>query len=229
VNQYAKEYQFENGYGASVISHLGSYGGDKGLFEVAVLDNNGNITYDTPVTPDVVGFLDFAGVAEVLEQIKNLPPLPGRDSPLVTAEWLIAQGCKTGQMRQNEKVHNGGWYNATGEKIGWGDLNQDDIDRIAHRLPKDGVLFILGEQDSFWKFVTHNPGPIGDCCVTNAQEKNPGIEYVLERAFLVFVRNTAYWSDRYGYSSPNSSRTYLTTEQMRKLVQPYLICQSETA
>ena len=50
-----------------------TYGGNQGLFEVAVLDLAGNIVYDTPVTSDVVGFLDFAGVADVLQQIQNLP------------------------------------------------------------------------------------------------------------------------------------------------------------
>lgn len=70
---YRKTYNFGNGYGASVVCGPMTYGGNKGLFEVAVLDLAGNIVYDTPVTSDVVGFLDFAGVADVLQQIQNLP------------------------------------------------------------------------------------------------------------------------------------------------------------
>ena len=70
---YHKVFKFDNGYGASVVSHSGSYGGDRGLFEVAVLDKNDDIVYDTPVTSDVLGYLDFAEVAAVLDQIKNLP------------------------------------------------------------------------------------------------------------------------------------------------------------
>lgn len=73
TNEYSKIYKFDNGYGASVISSEFSYGGDKGLFEVAVLDANGAIDYHTHLTHDVVGYLDFAGVAELLEEIKNLP------------------------------------------------------------------------------------------------------------------------------------------------------------
>jgi hypothetical protein len=73
TNEYSKIYKFDNGYGASVISSEFSYGGDKGLFEVAVLDANGAIAYHTHLTHDVVGYLDFAGVAELLEEIKNLP------------------------------------------------------------------------------------------------------------------------------------------------------------
>jgi len=49
---------FENGYGVSVVRHAYSYGGDKGLFELAVLDDSGEIHYDNPVANgDVVGYL----------------------------------------------------------------------------------------------------------------------------------------------------------------------------
>lgn len=72
MNEYRKVYEFENGYGASVVSHFGSYGGGEGFFEVAVMNKDG-ICYDTPITGDVIGWLDFAGVAEILEKIKNLP------------------------------------------------------------------------------------------------------------------------------------------------------------
>ncbi len=70
---YHKVFKFDNGYGASVVSHSGSYGGNTGLFEIAVLDKSGDIVYDTPVTSDVLGYLDFADVVTVLDQIKNLP------------------------------------------------------------------------------------------------------------------------------------------------------------
>lgn len=71
-NFYHKIYNFPNGYGASVISHDHSYGGKSGLFEVAVLRGD-DIVYDTHITQDTVGFLEFADVAEVLEKIKLLP------------------------------------------------------------------------------------------------------------------------------------------------------------
>jgi hypothetical protein len=69
---YQKIYKFDNGYGASVVCGLGTYGAKDGLFEVAVLDSNGSITYNTPITADVLGWLDFDGVAEVLNKIKAL-------------------------------------------------------------------------------------------------------------------------------------------------------------
>ena len=72
LNKYQKVYKFDNGYGASVVSHGGSYGGKEGLFEIAILDKNGHITYDTPISSDVIGWLDFEGVADILQKIKSL-------------------------------------------------------------------------------------------------------------------------------------------------------------
>lgn len=63
---------FDNGYGASVVSHQYSYGGKKGLYELAVLDNDGQLTYDTPITNDVMGYLTPEKVTEILIQIQDL-------------------------------------------------------------------------------------------------------------------------------------------------------------
>lgn len=73
MKNYQKIYRFGNGYGASVVCSDMSYGGKEGLFEIAVLDLAGDIVYDTPVTDDVIGWLDFDGVAKTLQQIQNLP------------------------------------------------------------------------------------------------------------------------------------------------------------
>ncbi len=63
---------FENGFGVSVVSHTFSYGGKDGLFEIAVLDADGDLTYDTPVTNDVVGYLNPDEVTEIMEQVQKL-------------------------------------------------------------------------------------------------------------------------------------------------------------
>lgn len=73
MNDYRQVYKFTNGYGASVVCNSMSYGNDKGLFEVAVLGPDGDLCYDTPITNDVIGYCDFADVAEILEDIENLP------------------------------------------------------------------------------------------------------------------------------------------------------------
>ena len=50
----------------------GSYGFEKGLWELAVLDANKEISYDTPITSDVIGWLDDNMVNIILERIKKL-------------------------------------------------------------------------------------------------------------------------------------------------------------
>ena len=64
--------KFENGYGASVVSSPYTYGGDKGLYELAVLDNSGELTYATSVTDDVIGYLRTEDVTDVMEKIQQL-------------------------------------------------------------------------------------------------------------------------------------------------------------
>jgi hypothetical protein len=67
---------FDNGYGASIVKGPMSYGGDRGLYELAVLDSNGELTYDTPVTNDVEGYLNEEDVTKLLEQIQKLEIVP---------------------------------------------------------------------------------------------------------------------------------------------------------
>lgn len=64
--------QFLNGFGASIVRHEYSYGGNKGLYELAVLDQDGHITYDTLVTNDVLGYLSEADVTDSLQKIQSL-------------------------------------------------------------------------------------------------------------------------------------------------------------
>jgi len=64
--------KFDNGYGASVIRTKGSYGGEAGLYELAVLDKYGDMVYDTPITDDVLGYLNEDDVTKALKQIQEL-------------------------------------------------------------------------------------------------------------------------------------------------------------
>jgi len=64
---------FENGYGVSVIRGPHSYGGQKGLYELAVLGRDGFITYETPITSDVIGFLKPEDVTKHMIEIQQLP------------------------------------------------------------------------------------------------------------------------------------------------------------
>lgn len=63
---------FDNGYGASVVSHTYSYGGKEGLYELAVLFND-ELHYDNPVAGgDVRGYLTEEEVSDLLIQIQQL-------------------------------------------------------------------------------------------------------------------------------------------------------------
>src|SRR5690554_2603794 len=41
---------------------MSKYGGEKGLYELTVLDDNGNLDYTTPITNDVIGWLTWEEV-----------------------------------------------------------------------------------------------------------------------------------------------------------------------
>jgi hypothetical protein len=65
-------FAFKNGYGASVVSHSGSYGGKQGLWELAVCGKEGEVDYTTPITNDVIGYLKESEVKPLLDKIAAL-------------------------------------------------------------------------------------------------------------------------------------------------------------
>lgn len=77
-------YEFANGYGASVIRHRWSYGGARGLFELAVIewddkyDAGWNLIYDVPDADDLVGHLTADEVQERLAQIEKFQGVRGK-------------------------------------------------------------------------------------------------------------------------------------------------------
>lgn len=64
---YLTKYSFPNGYGASVINNNASYG-----LELGVL-YDGELDYSTPITSDVVGFIENEEeLDKLLKQIEEL-------------------------------------------------------------------------------------------------------------------------------------------------------------
>ncbi len=62
---------FPNGYGISFIKHGYSYG-----LEAAIITYQGEdweLCYDTPITDDVIGWMDDKDIIELLEQVSKLP------------------------------------------------------------------------------------------------------------------------------------------------------------
>lgn len=65
-------FKFPNGYGASVIRIFAPIGFSHDGFELAVLDANGKVTYETEITNDVIPGLTGDEVVEYLRQIMAL-------------------------------------------------------------------------------------------------------------------------------------------------------------
>lgn len=75
TGKYDHKFIFENGYGASVMKHPGSYGYKNDLFELAVLHKDSrewNLCYETYITDDVRRFLTNEEVLKLLNEIKEL-------------------------------------------------------------------------------------------------------------------------------------------------------------
>lgn len=70
-----KLFKFENGFGASVVKHDFSYGGKAGKWELAVIKWDGEnfqLSYETHITNDVIGYLNWEDVEGLLVEISTL-------------------------------------------------------------------------------------------------------------------------------------------------------------
>jgi hypothetical protein len=63
--------KLDNGYEVSVVQSPHSYGGDIGLYELAIF-KDGEICYDTPITNDVIGYLRPEDVMDVIAKLEKL-------------------------------------------------------------------------------------------------------------------------------------------------------------
>jgi len=78
-SNYQQIFRFRNGWGASVVQGPYSYGGPEGKYELAVIGflsegaQDFYLNYKTPITNDVVGWLDESDVDELLDEISALP------------------------------------------------------------------------------------------------------------------------------------------------------------
>lgn len=73
-------FKADNGYGASIVQHDFSYGANEGLWELAVIkydkliedEISWDICCSTPITDDVLGYLNDEEVNETLDKISKL-------------------------------------------------------------------------------------------------------------------------------------------------------------
>lgn len=90
TNGRQRRYLFPNGYGASVIND--GYGSESGRFELAVL-KDGHLTYQTPVTDDVLGYLTEDEVEQRLDEIAAL-----------TDEAVVRHQIKREQNKRDARI-----------------------------------------------------------------------------------------------------------------------------
>ncbi|MFY8248270.1 MAG: hypothetical protein ACOVJ5_01055 [Gloeomargaritales cyanobacterium] len=71
-------FRFDNNYGLSVVSHSFSYGNKQEKFEIAIIkfnsedDDDWNITYDTLITDDVLGYQSKGDTLDVIRKTMEL-------------------------------------------------------------------------------------------------------------------------------------------------------------
>jgi hypothetical protein len=66
---------FDNGFGVSIIDD--GYGSQSGLYELAVLKGTPDdfrLTYDTPITNDVIGWLTWEQAQAIVKEVSELCP-----------------------------------------------------------------------------------------------------------------------------------------------------------
>lgn len=134
-------------------------------------------------------------------------------------------GLRYGQLRggTGKFTHNSGWYNKSGEKLGWGDLSFSDIRRIFRKIPNGELFIILGEHDSFWKFVIYNSGSVGSLCVTDPRMEAPGVEYIAEKCRYIIAKGTFYYVDECVPQSRKAMLTGLTVKVLTRAAVSELI------
>ena len=105
--------------------------------------------------------------------------MTGRLTQGMYAEGNELFGIHNDQIRGYDFVHNGGWYNQKGEKLGWGDLSIDDIETISLELKEGEAFVVLSERSSSWNFIL---SPEIDVPVDA-----PGVDYIAKHAMLVIL------------------------------------------
>lgn len=101
-------------------------------------------------------------------------------------------GLQIGQMRGRRIVKNAGWYNADGQKIGWGDIGADDLRRIAAEIPGEEMFIVLRQEDAHWRF--HQDQPLVHQS-THLTEEFPGRDYVAKNARYIVTSGACFSVD----------------------------------
>jgi hypothetical protein len=137
-------------------------------------------------------------------------------------------GLHCGQGRwENVLAHNGGWYNQSGEKLGWGDLDASNLNQIRNELKPGEMFIVLSERDSFFNFVDKPDNDKPSLWSTvDSKEKAPGAEYVAENAMFVITPEKFYLVNPIKtrtekvFEKKGISFELLTPDEMKNLIIP---------
>ncbi len=121
---------------------------------------------------------------------------------------LFGLYCRQMRGGKTKLTHNSGWYNKSGEKLGWGDLSTKDFRKISRELKNGELFIILSESDSYWNFITPQHGPLNKMAKKKGLKMMaaPGVDYVTEHAMYIIARNQLYCVDRYGDSKKKTEK-----------------------
>jgi hypothetical protein len=85
-------------------------------------------------------------------------------------------GLLNNQVRIDNAIQSGGWFNIKGDRLGAGDLTMEDMARIAKDIPEVEAFIILNEADSTWNLPAH------------LDRTAPGIDYCISKAVWVIAK-----------------------------------------
>jgi len=104
-------------------------------------------------------------------------------------------GLSCDQDRDEALVEDAGWYNADGERLGWGSLTALDLRRIAAELADGEVFIVLSVFDSYWG-LGYGQGQLPNGCQPYGQNMaSPGRDYVASKCEFVVTRHHVYRVD----------------------------------
>jgi hypothetical protein len=120
------------------------------------------------------------------------------------SRFVLGQLFDLHRFRVNDFCHNAGWFNANGERLGYGDLSTEDIKRISEGLQEGELFIVLNESDVPWTKSERHPG----------DPTAPGIRYVCEHADLIIAPKRVLRVARYGVATGYSTVDTLTIENV---------------
>ena len=98
-------------------------------------------------------------------------------------------GLRCDQTPPEPLLHNAGWYNANGERLGWGSLTAIDLRKIASALTQREAFVVLTEIDTFWENAPWNDSYRDILEPTEGLVDAPGPAYIARKCCFVVIKD----------------------------------------